>query len=59
MELQLIGRQVGGVGVVPRVRVRLEGRAVDRRPPQRTAEQPLRVRLQRRAVLIAALLPPR
>ena len=55
VELQLIVRQVGGVGVVPRIRLRLEGRAVDPHPPQRTAEQPLRVGRQRRAVSAALL----
>ena len=58
VELQLIGRQVSGIGVVPRVSLRLEGRAVDPDPPQLTAEQALRVRRQRRAVFVAALPLP-
>ena len=55
MELQLVGCQVGGVGVITRVRVWLEGRAVDLDPPQRTAEQPVRVPRQRRADTAAVL----
>ena len=56
VQLQLFSSQVGGVGVVPRVGVRLEGGlAVDPDPPQRPAEQALRVRRQRRAVAAAPL----
>ena len=47
---QLVRRAVGALGIVPRVRVRLEGDPVQLDAPQRPAEQPVAVRRQRRGV---------